>query len=55
LDTTARPLGFVKSETSSITDKLIYELAKYKTAVKSEIPTKVFESLENKSVDELWK
>ena len=41
--------------TSDVTDKIIKELAKNKTAVKSEIPTKVFESLENKSVDESWK
>jgi len=51
----SEPLGFGKSETSDVTDKIIKELAKNKTAVKSVIPTKVFESLENKSVDESWK
>jgi len=51
----SEPLGFGKSETSAVTDKLIKELAKNKTAVKSEIPTKVFEELENKSVNESWK
>jgi hypothetical protein len=51
----SEPLGFGKSETSDVTDKIIKELAKNKTAVKSVIPAKVFESLENKSVDESWK
>jgi hypothetical protein len=51
----SEPLGFGKSETSAVTDKLIKELVKNKTVVKTEIPTKVFEGLENKSVDESWK